>query len=155
MFIWEENNCRKSIRESGFSEGATSCRKTSSGTGEIASEIGESGEESEEDNYSDKDEDDSESVTDKTVTHRNRPDSKLPMRVTRQSREEEKVTNIEFHGVEEYPEGFAPNDMENNDIEDESKNEEIFNWDEYFDKSALYVVDAKVKGNLGRYDTKS
>ncbi|KAF1761908.1 hypothetical protein GCK72_010167 [Caenorhabditis remanei] len=114
-------------------------------------DFGYGGEESEEDSYSDKDEDDSESVTDKTVTHRNRHDSKLPMRVTRQSREEEKVANIEFPGAEQDPEGFAPNDMENNDIEDESKNEEIFNWDEYFDKSALYVVDAKVKGNLGRF----
>ncbi|EGT52142.1 CBN-MET-2 protein [Caenorhabditis brenneri] len=34
--------------------------------------------------------------------------------------------------------------------EEPPKEEEVFKWDEYFDNS-LYVVDAKIRGNLGRF----
>ncbi|PIC43079.1 hypothetical protein B9Z55_009957 [Caenorhabditis nigoni] len=88
----------------------------------------------EDDNDSDDDDN-----NDSTVQHRG---IKIGNRKheTRRNSQEDKLQHTEING-----------ENGKKEEETEKKEEPVFNWDDYFDKFALYVVDAKHRGNLGRF----
>lgn len=104
-------------------------------------DMGYGGEESNDEEFSDAGlDDDEDDANDKNVIHRTEASSlQRPKRVTRRASQEEKVEDASLGGGGDEK------------LEKEKKDEPVFNWDDYFDKSALFVVDAKIRGNIGRF----
>uniref|UniRef100_A0A8R1E6D2 Histone-lysine N-methyltransferase n=1 Tax=Caenorhabditis japonica TaxID=281687 RepID=A0A8R1E6D2_CAEJA len=93
-------------------------------------------------------EDSADDARDKTVvmksTNKNGSSSMVETRQTRRKEQEEK-------DKEEKGDDGEEDDEEDGEESKKEQVEEVFNWDAYFKDSALFVVDAKQRGNLGRF----